>query len=55
MIKSYPERIADVISKAPPPPPLKRHPASESRPLSDLTKRCVIMAHVANATPHLGR
>jgi hypothetical protein len=55
MIKSYPERIAEVIAKAPPPPPIKRDIVIESRELSDLTKRCVIMAHLANATPQLGR
>ena len=55
MVKSYPERIADVISKAPPPPPIKRHPIVESRNISDLTKRCVIMAHLENATPQFAR
>ena len=55
MTKSYPDRIADVIAKAPPPPPIKRHPIVETRSISDLTKRCVIMAHLANATPQFAR
>ena len=55
MTKSYPDRIADVIAKAPPPPPIKRNPIVENRSLSDLTKRCVIMAHLANATPQFAR
>lgn len=55
MTKSYPERIADVISNAPPPPPIKRHPITENRTISDLTKRCVIMTHLANATPQFAR
>ncbi len=55
MIKSYPERIADVIAKAPPPPPIKRNPVVERRTVSDLTKRCMILAHLANATPQFAR
>ena len=55
MVKSYPERIADVIAKAPPPPPIKRHPIVETRNISELTKRCVIMAHLENATPQFAR
>ncbi len=55
MTKSYPDRIAAVIAKAPPPPPIKRNPIVETRSLSDLTKRCVIMAHLANATPQFAR
>jgi hypothetical protein len=55
MTKSYPERIADVIAKAPPPPPIKRHAIVEQRTISDLTKRCIIMTHLANATPHFAR
>ena len=54
MIKSYPDRIAEVMSKAPPPPPIRRLPVIEIRALSELTKRCVIWAHLENATPQFG-
>ena len=55
MVKSYPDRIAEVMSKAPPPPPIKRFPVTEMRELSDLTKRCIIWAHLENATPQFAR
>ena len=54
-LEGYPERIADVIAKAPPPPPIKRHRIVEKRTISDLTKRCIIMTHLANATPQFAR
>ncbi len=55
MTKSYPDRIADVIAKAPPPPPIKRNHIIDDRSISELTKRCIIMTHLANATPHFAR
>ncbi len=54
MIKSYPDRIAEVMSKAPPPPPIRRLPVIEIRALSEFTKRCVILAHLENSTPQFG-
>ncbi len=55
LTKSYPERIAALMAKAPPPPPIKRIPVMDNRSLSELTKRCVIWAHLENATPVFAR
>ncbi len=48
--KSYPERIADFLAKAPPAPPLhRRHVESESH-MSDLVRAKLLMTHTIHAT-----
>ena len=50
IIKSYPERIAEVVARAPSVPPLRRKPAEERAPMSEATRAKLIYAHAAQAT-----
>ena len=49
-IKSYPERIAEVVARAPSVPPLRRKPAEARAPMSDVTRAKLIFAHAVQAT-----
>jgi hypothetical protein len=49
-LKSYPERIADVLVNAPPAPPLRRKHAADAPRVSELTQAKLIMIHTMCAT-----
>ena len=55
-MKSYPQRIAELLANAPPIPPLRRHHESVHGEVSDETKTKLIALHAAYATfgPHEG-
>jgi hypothetical protein len=48
--KSYPERIAEVVARAPSVPPLRRKPAEQVPPMSEATRAKLIFAHAIQAT-----
>jgi hypothetical protein len=50
VIKSYPERIAEVVARAPAVPPLRRKPAEARAPMSEDTRAKLIYAHAVQAT-----
>ena len=50
MTKSYPDRIADVLLKAPPAPPICRKPIADRHDVSDLTKTKLLVFHTIQAT-----
>ena len=49
-MKSYPERIAEMLITAPPVPPLKRKHKEGAAQISDDTKAKLILLHAAYAT-----
>ena len=49
-MKSYPERIADVLVNAPPAPPLRRKHSMDEPKVSELTQAKLIMIHALCAT-----
>ena len=49
-MKSYPERIAEILANAPPAPPLRRKTAVDRGDVSDETKAKLIAIHAAYAT-----
>jgi hypothetical protein len=49
-VKSYPERIAEVVARAPSVPPLRRKPVEERQPMSEATRAKLIFAHAVQAT-----
>jgi len=49
-MKSFPERLAELLANAPPIPPLKRMFESDRRGVSAETKAKLIMLHAAYAT-----
>jgi len=49
-MKSYPERIAEILVKAPAAPPLKRKHDAPYAGVSDDTRAKLILLHAVNAT-----
>ncbi len=49
-MKSYPERIAEILVKAPPVPPLKRKHEATHTGVSDDTRAKLILIHASYAT-----
>jgi hypothetical protein len=50
MTKSYPDRIADFLLKAPPAPPIHRTTVAFEPHVSDLTKAKLLLYHTVHAT-----
>ena len=50
MLLSYPDRIAEILSDAPPAPPLRRKRIVEARALSDEMKAKLILLHAESTT-----
>ena len=48
--KSYPERIADFLAKAPPAPPLHRRHFEDETHMSDLVRAKLLLTHTIHAT-----
>jgi len=48
--KSYPERIADFLAKAPPAPPLHRRHIESDVHVSDLVRAKLLFTHTIHAT-----